>query len=108
VSTASPMEIYIVMQHTIHVQQEKKQKLKPKFNATPFKVIAPRGLTVVAGNNEQHCSTTSVSQFKCIPDVNDMDCSSKDGSDTKHELGCDYRRSNRTRAPVQYGLGFSY
>jgi len=33
---------------TVLLQQEKKQKLMPKFHTTPYKVIARRGTTIVA------------------------------------------------------------
>eukprot|EP00795_Rhopilema_esculentum_P015818 gene15818-7127_t len=94
---------------TVLVQQEKKQKLMPKFNTTPYKVIARKGTTVVAENKERHRITRNVSHFKQIPDVNEMDYSSEEERNNEPEPACEYRRSNRTRrAPVRYGHGLSY
>eukprot|EP00795_Rhopilema_esculentum_P017825 gene17825-9513_t len=94
---------------TVLVQQEKKQKLMPKFNTTPYKVIARKGSTVVAENKERHRITRNVSHFKQIPDVNEMDYSSEEERNNEPEPACEYRRSNRTRrAPVRYGHGLSY
>eukprot|EP00795_Rhopilema_esculentum_P005362 gene5362-540_t len=94
---------------TVLVQQEKKQKLMPKFNTTPYKVIARKGTTVVAENKERHRITRNVSHFKQIPDINEMDYSSEEERNNEPEPACEYRRSNRTRrAPVRYGHGLSY
>ena len=48
-----------------------------KFNATPEKVIARKGMAVVAENKEQHRITRNASHFKCIPDLNEMHYSSE-------------------------------
>ena len=81
----------------------------PKLNATPYKVIARKGMTVVAESKGEHRITRNVSHFKQIQDVNKMDYSSGDECDKEPEGERNYRRSNRTRrAPVRYGHRFAY
>ena len=82
----------------------------PKFNTTPYKVIARKGMKVVAESKKQHRITRNVSHFKRIPNVNEIGYSSDDDKcDKEPERECDYRRSNRTRrAPVRYRSGLSY
>ena len=103
-------ESLIKVGDTVLVQQDRKQKLVPKFNSTPYKVVAREGTKVVAESKEQRHITRNVSHFKRIPDVNEMEYSSDDDEcDKEPELECDNRRSNRTRrAPVRYGHGLSY
>ena len=80
---------------TVLVQQEKKQKLMPKFNTTPYKVIARKGTT--AENKERHRITRNVSHFKQIPAVDEMDYSSEEERKNEPEAACEYRRSNRIK-----------
>ena len=79
------------------VQQEKKQTLMPKFNTTPYKVIARKGTTVVGESKEQHYITRNVSHFKQIPDVNEMDHSNGEECGEEPEIKHDYRRSRNTK-----------
>lgn len=99
---------------SVLVQQDKKQKLMPRFNTTPYTVTERKGVQIMARNKEGHRTTRNVSHFKRIPVDKDEETSSDEEPvtevlPTENERPQQVRRSVRPRQiPERYGHGLSF